>query len=168
MAERKDAAHEKGFTLIELIMIIVLVGVVFPAILAPFMQSARQTATPANISSLTMVARGNMEIVMDDLCDTTGAPPTLNWPAASYVKNIPADTTANINNVSYTTSAGNLNFTTTINGQFYPSDLSAPLADPPSNDGYLVISLTTTINGTSDSVTLQSVKSKSYTSGKCS
>ncbi len=63
---------KNGFTFIELIMIIVLVGVIFPLILAPFLQSAKETATPANISALTMVAKGNMEIEFDDFCSSAG------------------------------------------------------------------------------------------------
>ena len=58
--------NKNGFTLIELIMIIVLVGVVFPLILAPFLTSAKEVSTPAYISQLTMLAKGVMEEEIED------------------------------------------------------------------------------------------------------
>ena len=60
--------NKNGFTLIELIMIIVLIGVVFPLILAPFLTAAKEGATPAYISQLTMLAKGVMEEEIDDTC----------------------------------------------------------------------------------------------------
>ena len=47
-----------GFTLIELVLVIVLVGLFLPPLLSPFLQSARETATPANIFCLVVHRKG--------------------------------------------------------------------------------------------------------------
>ncbi len=84
--------NKNGFTLIELIMIIVLVGVVFPLILGPFMTSVKEVATPAYISQLTMLAKGVMEEEMDDIDGSGWGETTMT----TYSITVPADVTPTV------------------------------------------------------------------------
>ncbi len=102
-----------------------------------------------------------------------------NWPgnrAGSYQKTIStASPATNTNGVSYLSTAGNLSFTTLIEGKFYQSDLTTVVDDtygdgfsgtPCTDDGYLAIKATTTIDGDGTSIKLEAVKSKAYTRRK--
>ncbi len=136
--------NKNGFTLIELIMIIVLVGVVFPLILAPFLISAKEVSTPAEISRLTMLARGNMDVTLDAVITT--------WPTQVTGTQ---DYTATY---TYTDPDTSNVYTTNVTGTFVDSTLTAT----DTATLYLLLDLTTSDSAGNRSVNLITLKASNY------
>jgi hypothetical protein len=72
-----------GFTLLEIIVIIVLMGILVPALIMPIVQSSLGTSSPVEMTNLSGVARSELDTVIASLTDPLYVPGgTGTWPAA--------------------------------------------------------------------------------------
>lgn len=120
--------NESGFTLIELVVIIVIVGITLPLIIMPLVNAAGAAASPGDIAMLASVNRGNME---KEIAETV-----INWPLALDI-----DFSTN----SFSETIDGRQYTTTVE-RMYVDALFAPTDGNPVNgsDFYMLLSVTTT------------------------
>lgn len=143
--------NQKGITLLELIVVIVVLGISLPLIMLPFRQASKGIGRTAELPALSATARYCMEKEI-----VTVLPSPAAWPKAL----IGDYQTACID-------PNNPSFTATITGFFYDSGLTARtdgtldnLPPPGGKDSYLVLTVTATNPATAQSVTLQTLKAK--------
>lgn len=136
----------RGFSLIELIMIIVLIAIMLPAILNPFINAARGISTPSDIARLTMIARGHMDEEVENIMS-----PTLNF--TTTPKNAASNDTLDGNSYATTVTKAGCDFVVGT-PPYSPFDCTTN----PGTPSFIQITVTTTSGG--KSVTLQSIKSK--------
>ena len=156
--------RQKGFTLVEMIIIIVALGILLPTIFLPFISASKGVATPTSASGLVAVARKVMdeELTRVDLAV---------WPAAVPGAGTPFFCTG------CTAPAAPVNIT--LNGNTYSSVITEKFCDgstatnplTPATcvntsaavgfNNYLVINVTTT-SSTGGTVTFQTIKTYGY------
>jgi len=140
-----------GFSLIELIMIIVILGILLPVVLWPFITASKSVGVISNIARISYLARGNLsnELACVDLtwppagCGTVG-------PTGVYASNLSPVTEI----------VGGVTYTTTITGQFYISDMATAANGTTPTNKYLWISVSTTDG--SSTVSISAAKSRDY------
>jgi type II secretory pathway pseudopilin PulG len=140
---------QKGVTLIELVMMMVVLGILLPVVMMPIMQMSKGMGTTVEASGLSATARKHMEeelaaVEAMRLSVPLGGLGT--WPPNTAVAANPATRT-------FTDVLNNRTYTTTIAERY--CDSTAPLAVPPcsnitgstnpsSANNYLIITVTTT------------------------
>lgn len=142
---------QRGITLLELIMAIVVLGITLPLLLMPFMQASKGIGQSAELPALSATARYCLEKEIVAVLPSPAA-----WPKA-----LTGD---------YQTACidpNNPSFTATITGFFYDAALAARtdgtldnLPPPGGKDSYLVLTVTATNPATGQSVTLQTLKAR--------
>ncbi len=143
--------NQKGITLLELIVVIVVLGISLPILLMPFMGASKGIGQSAELPSLSAAARYCMEKEIITVLPNPSA-----WPKA-----LTGDYQTTC------TDPNNPSFTTTLTGFFYDAALAARtdgtlnnLPPPAGKDTYLVLTVITTNPATGQSVTLQTLKAK--------
>lgn len=143
--------NQKGITLLELIVVIVVLGISLPFLLMPFMQASKGIGQSAELPALHAAARYCMEKEIVTVLPTPAA-----WPKAltGDYQTVCAD-------------PNNPSFTATLTGYFYDAALAARtdgtldnLPPPGGKDSYLVLTVTATNPATGQSVTLQTLKAR--------
>ncbi len=140
-----------GFSLIEMVMIIVMLGILLPVVLTPFITASRSVGVASNIARISYLARGNLAGEL--ACVDTTWPPLgcgAVSPTGVYTSNL-SPITDIVDGVTYTT---------TITGQFYASDLVATASGTTPGNKYFWISVSTTDG--SNTVSIAAVKSRDY------
>lgn len=142
---------QRGITLLELIMTIVVLGITLPLLLMPFMQASKGIGQSAELPALGAAARYCLEKEI-----VTVLPSPAAWPKA-----LTGD---------YQTACidpNNPSFTATITGFFYDVALAVRtdgtldnLPPPGGKDSYLVLTVTANNPATGQSVTLQTLKAR--------
>lgn len=136
---------ENGFTLIELIVIIVVVGITLPLVVMPFVNAATAVAQPGEMAMLASVTRANMEKEIAGVDNS--------WPSVSG----PAFSEETINE----TVSGRL-YATTVARRYVDSTFADTDGNPAANnDKYLIITVSTT-DPSGNRLTLQAVKARDY------
>lgn len=158
--------RQKGFTLIEMIIIIVLVGILLPAIFLPFINASKGIVTPAVAAGMSSVARKVMDEELARL-DIQVWPTLATCPPSSasfYCPGPPpaAPASVSLNNNTYTSTITE----TFCDGSSATNPLSpaAPCvnaAAAPTLNHYLVIQVTTTASS-GGAVTFQTIKTYDY------
>ncbi len=69
--------NPKGFTLIEVIIFIVIVGIILPVILVPFATSVKESLTPEKVAKATYLAQYKMEELTKNAYDNSNLNPIL-------------------------------------------------------------------------------------------
>ena len=118
--------NENGFTLIELIVIIVILGITLPLIIMPF-ATAAGAARPGDMAMLASVNRGNMEKELAGIDQ--------NWPSL-------LDPAFSTNSFSQTIDGRN--YTTTVTRKFVNALFFATDGNPVNGNLYLLLSVTST------------------------
>lgn len=136
--------NESGFTLIELIVIIVILGITLPLIIMPFVTAAGSAARPADIGMLASVNRGDME---KELAETDR-----NWPSV-------VDSAFSTN--SFNATIDGRQYATTITRRFVDVSFSATDGNPLNGNLYLLLSVTTT-DSFGNTLNLQMVRARDY------
>jgi len=137
--------NESGFTLIELIVIIVILGITLPLIIMPFVSAAGSAARPADIGMLASVNRGSME---RELAGTDQ-----NWPSV-------LDPGFSTNTFSETVDGKQ--YTTSVERRFLSVTFSASDGEPTMNrNRYLLLSVTTT-DSFGYTLNLQTVRARDF------
>jgi len=99
--------NRRGFTLIEIIVVIVVMGLVLAAIVVPFTTGIRQSTKPEMVATAMYLAHYKMEELMKfNYCHTP--PPTPDLTPGTYI--LPAPPIASYTwtwTISYVTSANN-------------------------------------------------------------
>ncbi|GMT42464.1 MAG: hypothetical protein IEMM0002_0875 [bacterium] len=134
--------REGGFTLIELVMTIVIMGIALPAILLPFVSYARGVGMPGKTATLAYVARGYMENEIARLGNIK------TWPSLNSNSSI----IENINGTQYNATVTR----TFVTVDFLPADPSQP-----NGNRYLLIKIATS-DESGNKVTLQTLKVRNY------
>lgn len=111
--KKNIAGNEKGFTLIELIVIIVILGIL-AAVAVPKYQDLTQEAHKASSEGLLGAARGAAVLAFAKRLPTSTTPVVID--AAALV--------AQMDTSGYTISTSGNQFTTTIGGQLYTYTVS--------------------------------------------
>lgn len=62
----KRFANPKGFTMVELVIIIVIVGIAFPTLISPFLTSVRGFVQVENFSKMSYLASQHMETALSE------------------------------------------------------------------------------------------------------
>jgi len=133
---------DEGFSLIEMVLIILMLGILLPFILTPYITSAQGIGRATSIAAISYVARGHLE---DEASSVD-----IIWPAAgAYPKPVISEM---VNGAAYETA---------INAIFVDSNF-APTDGSPLNNYYLWLTVTTTRTATGESVVLSALKSKVY------
>ena len=136
--------NESGFTLIELIVIIVILGITLPLIIMPVVNAATASARPGDIAMLASVNRGNMERELAG----TGQ----NWPSvldAAFFSN------------SFNETIDGRQYTTTVTRRFVNALFSTTDGNPVNGNLYLLISVTTA-DSSGYTLTLQTLRARNY------
>jgi type II secretory pathway pseudopilin PulG len=157
--------RQKGFTLVEMIIIIVALGILLPTIFLPFISASKGVATPTSASGLVAVARKVMdeELTRVDLavwpaataCATTSFYCT-GWTAPLTA---PASVTLNGNTYSSVITEKFCDGSTATNPLTPATCVNTSAAVGFNN--YLVINVTTT-SSTGGTVTFQTIKTYGY------
>ncbi len=161
---------QKGFTLIEMIIVILVLGILMPVVIMPIISGSKNMSNPVESAGLGAVARSHMEIELATIdtwpfCPlaTVCVPPY--WPATDVINYTPAPQ-------SFTDTLNGRTYTTTITERF--CDATNPLAAPPCTNttaivapalvstanNYLVITVTTTSTG--GTVNYETIKTRAY------
>ena len=138
------AKNESGFTLIELIVIIVILGITLPLVIMPFVTAAGSAARPADIGMLASINRGSMEKELADIAR--------NWPSAR-------DTGFSANNFNETVDGRQ--YTTTVTRRFVDTMFSATDGNPVNGNLYLLLSVTTA-DSSGYKLNLQALRARDY------
>jgi len=140
-----------GFSLIELIMIILILGILLPVVLAPFITASKSVGVISDIARTSYLARGNLS---SDLACVDATWPSVGCgavgPTGVYTSAL-SPVTEIVDGVTYTT---------TITGQFYASDMATAASGTTPNNKYLWITASTTDG--SNTVSISAVKSRDY------
>ncbi len=143
--------NQKGITLLELIVVIVVLGISLPILLMPFMQASKGIGQSADLPALGTTARYCMEKEI-----VTVLPNPVAWPKA-----LTGDYQTGC------TDPNNPSLTATVTGYFYDGALLVRtdgtldnLPPPLGKDSYLVITVTATNPATGQSLTLQTLKAR--------
>jgi len=136
--------NESGFTLIELIVIIVILGITLPLIIMPFTTAAGSAARPADIGMLASVNRGNMERELAGLDQ--------NWPSALD----PGFSTNTFNET-----VDGRQYTTNVERRFVNALFSASDGNPVNGNLYLLVSVATA-DSFGYTLNLQTVRARDY------
>jgi len=67
--------NRDGFTLIEIIIFIVIVGIILPVILVPFTTSIKESLTPEKVAKATCLAQYKMEELTKNIYDNSNLDP---------------------------------------------------------------------------------------------
>ena len=136
--------NESGFTLIELIVIIVILGITLPLIIMPFATAAGAVARPGDIAMLASVNRGNMERELAGIDQ--------DWPSV-------LDSAFSTN--SFNETIDGRRYTTRVTRRFVNALFSATDGNPLDGNLYLLLSV-----ATSDSfgytLNLQTLRARDY------
>lgn len=137
--------NEKGFTLLELIVIIVILGITLPLVIMPFVTAAGSAARPADMGMLASINRGGMERELAGIDQ--------NWPLV-----LDPDFSTN----SFNETIDGRQYATRVEKRFVDASFSDTDGDPAMNrNRYLLLSVTTT-DGTGNTLNLQTVKARDY------
>lgn len=143
--------NQKGITLLELVVVIMVLGISLPFLLMPFMQASKGIGLSAELPALHAAARYCMEKEIVTVLPTPAA-----WPKALTGDYQAACTDPN-----------NPSLTATLTGHFYDAALAVRtdgtldnLPPPGGKDSYLVLTVTATNPATGQSVSLQTLKVK--------
>ena len=116
---------EHGFTLVELIVIIVVLGITLPMVIMPFITGAKALSLPGDSSRLRAVTRGQME--------KETARVDTDWPSV-------ADTS--FSQETFTEQIDGRQYTTTITRRFVDATLADTDGNPLTNNNrYLLLSV---------------------------
>ena len=136
---------ERGFTLVELIVIIVVLGITLPMVVMPFITAATALSLPGDTSRLLSVTRGQMEKETARLDDY--------WPSVADAGFLQETFTRQIDGRQYTT---------TITRRFVNASLAETDGNPLTNSNrYLLLSVTGT-DQNEYSLKLTTVKTRDY------
>lgn len=140
--------RQKGFTLVELIIIIVVLGILLPVIFLPFLTASKGVAYPTVSASMGAVARSVMEqeLVRID---------TVAWPPSA--PSIPAPVTLNGTAYSSTITEKFCDDSSLLN----PLSAACTNANPGTSNYYLQVQVTTS-GGGSSSITIETIKSHDF------
>ncbi len=143
--------NQKGITLLELVVVIVVLGISLPILLIPFRQASKGIGHSGELPALEAAARYCMEKEIIAVLPNPAA-----WPKA-----LTGD---------YQTGCidpGNPSLNATVTGFFYDAALLVRtdgtidnLPPPAGKDSYLVITVTATDPATGQTITLQTLKVK--------
>ena len=137
--------RQGGFTLLELIAVIILLGIALPFAVMPFTESVKSVSFSADMASLSSVAAGSM--------DRELARVDAVWPSVSS-PSFAGETTVQ--------TVGGKRFTATIKRRFVDAFFNTTDGDPSRNNNqYLYIELTVRDEG-ADAVSLSTVKARDY------
>jgi len=146
----KKLNNQKGFSLIEMIMIIVVMAILMPVVLQPFISASKGVGVSSNLTRMSLVARANLSIAIQSLQGATG------WPTSVAAGGAVTGKWATV-----TDTVDGRTFSTTITGQF------KNFADPAFTNSttisnYLWITVTTTEPSSGKSFSLNALKSQDY------
>lgn len=134
--------RDDGFSLIEMVLIILMTGILLPFIISPYITSVSGIGRATSSAAISYVARGHLE-------NESYAVDTL-WPSpGGYPKQAVAEI------------VGGAAYSTVIDAVFVDSAF-APTDGAPGNDNFLWITATTTNLSTGSSVALSMLKSRVY------
>lgn len=133
-----------GFTLIELVMVIVVIGIALPAVLLPFIGAVKGIGLPGDTAILAYLARGNMEKELASV--------DANWPSVSDPQFALYDYDQTLNGRRYDV---------TVRKRFVDSAFADTNASPPLNNRYLLIEVTTS-SARGNRVTFKTLKTVTY------
>ncbi len=137
--------NENGFTLLELIVIIVILGITLPLVIMPFVTAAGSAARPADMGMLASINRGGMERELAGIDQ--------NWPSA-----LDPDFSAN----TFNETIDGRQYATTVEKRFVDASFSDTDGDSAMNrNRYLLLSVTTT-DSAGNALNLQAVKARDY------
>ncbi len=153
--------RQKGFTIIELITIIVLLGILLPAVLLPFINSSKGIVTPAVASGMSSVARKVMDEELARL-DTVAWPAAAACVVASFYcagTTLTAPASVVLNNNTYTSAITE----TFCDGSSATNPLSSGCVNAAALtlNHYLVVQVTTTASS-GGAITFQTIKTYDY------
>ena len=136
---------ERGFTLVELIVIIVVLGITLPIIVMPFITAATALSLPGDALRLRAVTRGQMEK------ETAGI--DTDWPSVADAGFLQENFTQQIDGRRYAV---------TITRRFVNASFAETDGNPLTNsDRYLLLSVTGT-DQNEYSLKLTTVKARDY------
>lgn len=143
--------NQKGFTIIEMIMVIMVLGILLPIVILPFTQAGKGVTNSVDAARMAGVARYCMDSELANVQTAVGA-----WAGRALVGDY----------ASTCTDPNNPTFTTAVTGWFYDATLTvrqnATAIDITNNtvkNKYLVITITTTAaNG--NTMTLQALRTR--------
>lgn len=136
--------NESGFTLIELIVIIVIMGITLPLIIMPFATASGAAARPADIAMLASVNRGNMEREL--------ASADLNWPSLLD---------PNFATNSFNQTIDGRQYATRVARRFVNALFAATDGNPVDGNLYLLLSVTTS-DSSGYTLNLQTLRARDY------
>ncbi|MBI5179334.1 MAG: type II secretion system protein [Nitrospinae bacterium] len=137
---------QKGFTLLELIMILVVIAIVLPLALMPFTESVKGIGNPTLATNIAAEARSAMEI---ELAAVDAAFPA----TATYTK---PTVTKTVLDVSYST---------TISGQVGNMAAGTTTFTQAAGGNYVIVTVTTTATkggSTAGTYTFNAIKAKNF------
>ncbi len=146
----KQASNNMGFSLIELVTVIVILGILLPVLLQPFITSAKGVGNASGAALLSSLARESLsrELALID----SNLP--ISWPAA--------DGQGRYTKSSAVRAVDGKRYSSMVAGQFVDSDFNNTDGARGTNDRYLVVTVTTTETATGKTKTLSTLKSWSY------
>ena len=136
--------NENGFTLLELIVIIVILGITLPLVIMPFVTAAGSAARPADMGMLASINRGGMERELAGIDQ--------NWPSA-----LDPDFSTN----TFNETIDGRQYATRVEKRFVDASFSASDGNPVNGNLYLLLSVTTT-DSAGNTLNLQAVKARDY------
>jgi prepilin-type N-terminal cleavage/methylation domain-containing protein len=134
--------RRNGFTLIEIVIVIVLVGILLPAVLMPFVTAASSVGKTSSLATLSYLARGELDKEMY-LLDNF-------WPSPGYYPKSEAFETV-----------GGKEYSTVVDGYFVDSDFQETDGTP-MNNLFLWVTVTTTETVSGRSVSVSALNSMGY------
>jgi len=134
--------RRNGFTLIEIVIVILLIGILLPVVLMPFVTAASSVGKPSSLASLSYAARGELDkemYLLDNFWPSPGY-----YPKAAVVEII-----------------GGKEYSTAIDGYFVDS-LFNETDGTPMNNLYIWVTVTTTETVSGRTVSLSALNSMGY------